>query len=112
MSRGACIKRACHTVEISYGSFQRWGSGIIHDLRKGSVRKVPRKLSQEEKDNFYQIANSEEYRDLTPGQIVPDLLTKGLYVGSERTLYRVLKEKKALVHKSESRKLQRKKQAT
>jgi transposase InsO family protein len=94
-------------VGISYNTYLRWSIGKIDDQRKGSEKKVPRKLSQEEKDKFYAIANCEEYRDLTPCQIVPILLDKGQYFGSERTLYRLLKEKKALVHRRNSRKPKR-----
>lgn len=107
VSNSVRVKRACEIVEISYHTYRRWSSGNVCDRRKGASKKVPRKFSEEEKEILYQTANKEEYRDMTPGQIVPSLLEKGLYFGSERTLYRVLREKNALLHRSESRKPQR-----
>jgi hypothetical protein len=34
--------------------------------------------------------NEPKYADLPPGQIVPDLADQGIYIGSERSFYRVL----------------------
>jgi transposase InsO family protein len=98
------VKKACVTVEISYKSYLRWKSGIITDRRKGAVKQVHRRLSYEEEFRFYQVANQKEYRELTPGQIVASLLDRGIYHGSERTLYRILKKHDALVSRSEARK--------
>jgi transposase InsO family protein len=104
VAEGARIKRACETIDVSFKSYLRWKQGIIADQRKGASKKVYRKLSQVEKDMFYDVVNSSEYRDMTPGQIVASLLYKGIYYGSERTLYRILKEKSALVSRTASRK--------
>lgn len=100
---GARLKPACHTVEISFKSYLRWRSGKFVDLRKGAAKTVPRKLSEEEIEIFYQTANEVRFRDMTPEQIVAILAEEGIWLGSARTLYRILKKKQALVPRSESK---------
>ena len=56
------------------------------DRRKGAEKSVPRKLSPEEAEQFYRAANTAEYYDKTPAQIVASLLEQGTYYGSQRTL--------------------------
>ncbi len=47
-----------------------------------------------------QILNSPEYRDLSPSQIVPRLADQGIYLASESTMYRILREEKQLKHRA------------
>ncbi len=101
---GARVKPACEVAEISYRSYLRWKSGTLVDRRKGAAKRVVRRLAEDERQRLYELANSEPYRDQTPGQIIADLLEKGIYIGSERTLYRILKEHRALSHRRETRK--------
>ncbi|MEI8096407.1 MAG: DDE-type integrase/transposase/recombinase, partial [Spirochaetales bacterium] len=101
---GARVKKACATVEISFRSYLRWKAGRLEDKRKGAVKTIPRKLSEAERAKFYSQSNSERFRDMTPEQIVAILCEEGTYHGSERTLYRILREKKALASRTESRK--------
>jgi transposase InsO family protein len=100
---GARVKEACACIELSYRSFLRWKAGKTHDGRKGAVKSVPRKLSSAEEQAFFDVANTQEFRDKTPGQIVASLLEKGIYHGSERTLYRILKKREALGHRQKRR---------
>ena len=46
------------------------------------------------------VANSPQYRDLSPKQIVPRLADEGRYVASESTFYRVLREEDQMAHRS------------
>jgi putative transposase len=39
-----------------------------------------------------EIANSARFRDVSPKQIVPALADQGIYIASESSFYRVLKE--------------------
>jgi len=48
------------------------------------------------------IANSAEFRDLSPCKIVPLLADEGRYIASESTFYRVLKNEKQLTHRHKS----------
>jgi putative transposase len=43
-----------------------------------------------------------EFMDKTPWQIVPTLADRGIYIASEATFYRVLKEEKMLAHRGRS----------
>ncbi|MGH9439536.1 MAG: IS3 family transposase [Terriglobia bacterium] len=101
---GARVKNACQTLEISFRSYLRWKAGKLEDGRKGAAKTVPRKLSDEEREAFYKEANTARFRDMTPDQIVAILCEEGTYYGSERTLYRIFTDKKALASRTESRK--------
>ena len=101
---GARVKIACQTLEISFRSYLRWKAGKLQDGRKGAAKTVPRKLSEAEREDFYQQANTSRFRDMNPGQIVAILCEEGTYHGSDRTLYRIFTDKKALASRTESRK--------
>jgi transposase InsO family protein len=49
-----------------------------------------------------EIANSPEFRDLSPKQIVPRLADQGSYVASESSFYRILREAQQLEHRERS----------
>ena len=49
------------------------------------------------------VANSAPFRDMSPKQIVPNLADQGIYIGSESSFYRVLKEQKMTTHRQSSR---------
>ncbi|USE38596.1 hypothetical protein [Endozoicomonas sp. SCSIO W0465] len=63
------------------------------DNRKNADRPEPvNKFSEAERQAIVDVCNSERFKSLPPSQIVPTLLDEGLYMGSERTFYRVLEE--------------------
>ena len=67
-------------------------------------RKTPsNSISFVERERVLEIANSEEFRDLSPKQIVPLLADRGQYVASESTFYRVLRAEKLLAHRGKAR---------
>jgi transposase InsO family protein len=74
------------------------------DKRKGSPRYIPHRLSETEVQAFYEVANSPRFVDKTPEQIVALLADEGIYHGSPSTLYRILRSRKALVHRRKSKK--------
>ncbi len=49
------------------------------------------------------MANSKEYRGLSPKQIVPRLADEGVYLASESTVYRILRSERQLTHRSSAR---------
>jgi hypothetical protein len=61
------------------------------------------KLSNTERQQILDTANSAPFRDLSPKQIVPKLADQGVYLASESTFYRVLKEHKMLTHRQASK---------
>lgn len=50
-----------------------------------------------------EIANTEEFSSLSPNQIVPKLADQGIYIASESTFYKVLKEHDELVHRGRAK---------
>lgn len=88
---GARQSKACEVINISARTLQRWrNQNVGEDRRRGPLTEPRNKLSEEERKQILDIANSPEYRDLCPAQIVPDLADKGCYIASESTFYRVL----------------------
>jgi transposase InsO family protein len=51
---------------------------------------VSHRLSDEERQRILLTCNQPEFAALPPGQIVPILADRGLYIGSERSFYRML----------------------
>lgn len=89
---GARREKACEELGISVRTVQRWRHQA-EDGRAGALRPVPaNKLSPEERERVLAIANQPEHASLAPHQIVPRLADSGVYVASESTFYRVLKE--------------------
>ena len=49
------------------------------------------------------VCNAPEYASLPPTQIVPTLLDKGVYLGSESTFYRILRQAGQVEHRGRQR---------
>jgi len=92
IASGARKKKACETTGISIRSLQRWDRECNPDGRKGAAKKVPRKLTEEERQKVKDIACEPQFKDLTPYEIVAILAENGSYIASERTFYRILKD--------------------
>ncbi len=107
MTNGARRWRACEELGLTIRTVQRWKKGdseeVKADGRKGAQRAAPaNKLSETERAEILQIVNSEAYSDKPPSQIVPDLADKGIYMASESTIYRILREASQLRHRGRS----------
>ncbi len=98
-SHGARRRKACELLSISLRTLERWEKYGTIDHRKGADRKVGNKLSEEERQRVLTMINSGEYCDLPPCQIVPRLADTGIYIASESTIYRILREEKQLTHR-------------
>ena len=99
---GARLKPACKVVGITDRTYQRWvdGNNIKEDQRPYADRPVPyNKLSKEEYNAVVRVANLPQYVDLPPSQIVPALADKGIYIASESTMYRILKNENMQHHR-------------
>jgi len=81
----------------------------LEDKRKGPKSTPLNKLTEEEVEKVVSTATSKEFMDLPPSQIVPLLADKGLYLASESTFYRILKEKNMLEHRGKSKRKTHKK---
>lgn len=101
---GARRWKACEVLGISLRTLQRWqrcpGKG---DQRRGPKSKPANSLSDQEKRVIVSVSNSYEFKDLSPAQIVPILADEGVYIASESSFYRVLRQKRLLAHRSRSK---------
>jgi putative transposase len=95
MAAGARAREVAALLGVGLTTLQRWrrqfaGDGDGLDRRKGSPRLVSHRLTDEERQRILLTCNEPEFAALPPGQIVPILADRGLYIGSERSFYRVL----------------------
>jgi transposase InsO family protein len=87
----------CRTV-------QRWrNQNGGYDRRNGPKSSPANKLTPAERQQVLAVANSPEYRDISPRQIVPRLADQGRYVASESTFYRILRAENQLTHRERCR---------
>jgi len=101
---GARRAKACEIVGVEPRTLQRWrAQGIGEDRRAGPRHPPANKLTPAERTRILQLVNLPEYRDLSPKQIVPRLADAGIYVGSESSLYRILREEDQMRHREPSR---------
>jgi putative transposase len=100
---GAGEKAACELVGLSTRTLQRWRSGSKVDGRKGASKVTARKLTPEEAEAVYQAANQERLADLTAEQVVATLAQESIYLASASTFYRILRERKALGRRQDSK---------
>jgi transposase InsO family protein len=103
IAAGCTQAAVCSRIGISERTVQRWRSSPTDDLRHGPKTVPANALSPEERAKVLEIANSPEFRDLSPKQIVPRLADRGEYYGSESTMYRLLREADQLVHRGRTR---------
>lgn len=99
---GARRAKACEIVGLSVRTLERWRSSSDDDLRCGPKTRSLKKLSSQETRKILDIANSKEFRDLSPKQIVPMLADKGEFLASESTFYRTLRAHGQQQHREKS----------
>ena len=101
---GSSLDAACERLGLSARTVQRWKKPeTAEDRRCGPRTRPANRLSAAERKRILEIANSEEFRDLSPKQIVPRLADFGEYVASESTFFRVLREEKQLAHRGKAK---------
>jgi len=104
VAAGARRDKACALVGLSDRCVARWKKAAAGDARRGPKSPPPQKLSAEERQLVLATANSPEFRDLSPRQIVPLLVDReDKYIASESTFYRVLREAGQLRHRDASK---------
>jgi putative transposase len=93
---GARLAPACRLAGIDLRSFQRWRAGdgeVKADRRPEAVRPRPaHALSEAERARIVALANEPRFADMPPARIVPALADEGVYVASEASFHRVLRE--------------------
>ena len=92
---GARAHELALLLGVGLTTLQRWrwqfaGDGDGRDRCKGSHRWVSHRLTEEDRQRILLTCNQPEFAALPPGQIVPILADRGVYIGSERSFYWVL----------------------
>lgn len=99
---GCRRKQACQILGLSVRTTQRWQNAEAGDRRKHSRAQPGNALSADERIHIQELLISKPYRDLSPNQIVPSLADQGIYLASESTFYRLLREQRMTKHRQTS----------
>lgn len=89
---------ACSSICLPERTYYRWTQeieqfGSSADKRPTASHPEPEnKLTAQERERMFEIIHSERYSDQTPHEIVPSLADEGIYICSERTMYRYMAE--------------------
>jgi transposase InsO family protein len=106
VAAGARKARACAALGLSLRTVQRWTreGGVGEDRRPYAERPTPpNALSDAERGAVRAVCNSPEHASLPPSQIVPRLADQGIYIASESTFYRVLRDHDAQHHRGRAK---------
>lgn len=102
VNEGAVLSRACGEMKINVRTYQRWQQDPGGDRRQGPVTAPANKLTEQERRKVLEVATAPQYRDLPPSQIVPRLADQGIFLASESSFYRILREEKMLAHRGKA----------
>src|SRR5829696_8266439 len=93
---GARLAPACGLAGIDLRTFQRWRAEdgqVRADRRPEAVRPRPaHALSEAERARMVALANAPRFASTPPARIVPALADEGVYVASEASFHRVLRD--------------------
>ena len=105
---GAGLCAACQQIGITERTYYRWKKlhntyGSYEDRRAYADHSNPsNKLRPEERQQVLDTCNEERFSSMPPSQIVPALADEGVYLASESTFYRILREEKMNNHRGRS----------
>jgi transposase InsO family protein len=104
---GARLSESCKILGLSPRTVQRWRQdGVVKtDGRKaGAQGRIPaNRLAEQERIEILATANAPRFAHLPPSQIVPQLADEGLYLASESSFYRILRNKKQLTRRGKAK---------
>ena len=102
---GARQSQACQMIGITARTLQRWKQPdqAQGDRRQHRTWTPKNKLSCSEIKQIIDLCNQDEFKDLSPHQIVAILAERGQYLASASSLYRILKAHQQLAHRHKSR---------
>jgi len=100
---GARQRLACDEAGIHPQTYRSWRRGE-GDRRPTASRPEPaNKLCEQERRAILHTCNEAKYAQQPPSQIVPDLADQGIYLASESSFYRVLKQADQLHHRGRAK---------
>jgi len=85
------VVAACEALAVPRASFYRWHKGPDSPADR-SPRPSHRALTCQERQSILDVLHSDEFADKSPAEIYAALLDRGIYLGSLRTMYRILEE--------------------
>jgi transposase InsO family protein len=104
---GARLKPACEIVGITLRTLQRWqaeGGLELGDRRPLTTRPRPsHALSAAEREAVLSVANEARFADMPPARIVPALADEGVYLASESTFARLLRDRGQTRHRGRAK---------
>jgi transposase InsO family protein len=105
---GARLHLACEIAGIDVRTLQRWKAheGLTAgDGRPQAVRPQPsHALSDAERAELVRVANEPRFAAVPPARIVPMLADDGMYLASESTFSRVLRDEGQAAHRGRAKK--------
>ncbi len=85
-------ERACLQLGLTERCMQRWRSVDVGDDRRAGPKTRPANaFTTAERVKMLEVVNSPKYCNPPPKQVIPRLVDEGRYLGSESTLYRILR---------------------
>lgn len=104
VAAGARQARACEQVGLDARTVQRWRGRPDGDDRRAGPRDRPaHAFTAKEEATIFELVTMPEFLGLSPHQLVAKLADLGMYVGSEATIYRLLRRRRMLAHRDRSR---------
>lgn len=104
LGNGARLEAACARLGVSARTIQRWRKPATAEDRRNGPRSSPaNRLSERERQRIVATSNNDEFRELSPKQIVPRLADRGTYIASESSFYRVLRAEKQMAHRGRAK---------
>jgi len=109
---GARLHLACEIAGIDVRTLQRWKAHAGHtaglitaDRRPAAVRAQPgHALSPAERAELVRVVNEPRFAAVPPARIVPMLADEGVYLASESSFARVLRDEGQAVHRGRAKK--------
>jgi len=104
---GARLDKACGIAGISPRTIQLYclNDEVKSDGRKAAAahRTPANKITEVERSEILSVANSSQFENKPPSQIVPELADQGRYIASESSFYRILRAAKQLTHRGRTK---------
>lgn len=108
---GARKGAACAAIDLQLRTLERWEVQTFGDMRSIIAKEPANKLTSTERSEILQICCSDEFKDMTPNEIVPKMAETGRFIASEASFYRILKAE-GMVKRFADRKTARRKKPT
>ena len=114
--QGARLSAACREAGLTARTWRRWrdeAGQVKADARPQAERPAhAHALTPAERERVVAVANEPRFADLPPAQIVPRLADEGVYLASESTFHRVLRDAGQHAHRGRAKRPQPHRPAT